>query len=166
MRPQLGQQAAFGTPPILSLPDSVLLQTLQTFVEYWSSRTISARSGPMRERYATIAIQVSETRSLKVNRFQIGKIQIEAAIETAVKCKPSVWSETMSPLKRALRLALSLRLNDLAVKAAEAMVALAEKCWSNEVRDGFYPEHGGPKGCARQRCGQTPNRRCFARAGN
>ena len=120
---------------ILSLPDSVPLQTLQTFVDYWSSRTISARSWPMRERYATIAAQVSETRSLKVNRFQIGKIQIEAAIETAVKCKPSVWSETMSPLKRALRLALSLRLNDLAVKAAEAMVALAEKCWSNEVRE-------------------------------
>lgn len=70
-----------------------------------------------------------------MNRLDVGTIQIQAAMETAAKCEPNAWSEAMPPLKRALRLALSLGQRDMAAQVAEAMVALAEKCWSNKVKE-------------------------------
>ena len=91
---------------LLCPPDSALLQTLQDFVDYWCSRAKAAQNCRLRERYAAIALQISEESSLKVNRLEVGTIQIEAAREAVAKCEPSAWSEVMPPLKRALRLAL------------------------------------------------------------
>ena len=118
---------------LLCPPGSALLQTLQDFVDYWCGRAKAAQNCRLRERYAAIALQISAARSLKVNRLEVGTIQIEAAREAVAKCEPSAWSEVMPPLKRALRLALSLGQRDMATQVTEAMVVLAEKCSSTKT---------------------------------
>ena len=117
----------------LSPPGSVLLNVMQDLVDYWCSRAKAAQNCRLRERYAAITMQISAARSLKVNRLEVGTIQIEAAREAVAKCEPSAWSEVMPPLKRALRLALSLGQRDMATQVTEAMVVLAEKRWSTKT---------------------------------
>jgi hypothetical protein len=126
---------------LLCPPGSALLQTLQDFVDYWCGRAKAAQNCRLRERYAAIALQISVARSLKVNRLEVGTIQIESAREAVAKYEPSVWGEVMPPLKRALRLALSLGHCNMATQVAEAMAALAEKCWSTKTMVGnLWPQ--------------------------
>lgn len=113
----------------------LMLESPEVFVGYWSDLACAAKNCWRRERYAAIALQLSEKNRLKVDRRMLGQIHIQAAMDAAAICELKACGGVMRMLRRAMRFALSLGQPDDAVKVAEAMAALAEKCWSSGTKE-------------------------------